>query len=463
MSIVFALEDLDDETKIDIRKSLTFEGEISYIASQFNSDPKQIKFFNVKDGNVYLPHFTGLSLKEDVDFGNYPEKTEFSTTTPLRSLQEEVIEEAIPVLMETKSISIIMPTGTGKTRTATEIISRLPGKAVILYSLLSLGASWMGNFQKHTDCKSVCLLDKRTTLDNWVEKYNDFPDILLVPCERVNWLSSEIRGMYRILVIDEAHLFCTPEYSKTILPWQVEFVIALTATTGRSDGLFDMMSALTSHIIEKKVDRPFKVIKVETGIIPEIEKNRKTGFADWAKLSKFMAENNERNNIICDLLSYIQTEEEEESIDTTPDRMEVTIDGVPIKNKILTLMARTAQLEGLQELLGEREMPHSSFYGKARSYNDAPIILGTYKKMSTGFDEELACPDFCGIKFNRLINGSSLKDHLTLEQSVGRVFRINYPIVYDLVDEHKIFERHWDSRRKWYTSKGAEIEDLTVS
>ena len=177
MSIVFALEDLDDETKIDIRKSLTFEGEISYIASQFNSDPKQIKFFNVKDGNVYLPHFTGLSLKEDVDFGNYPEKTEFSTTTPLRSLQEEVIEEAIPVLMETKSISIIMPTGTGKTRTATEIISRLPGKAVILYSLLSLGASWMGNFQKHTDCKSVCLLDKRTTLDNWVEKYNDFPDI----------------------------------------------------------------------------------------------------------------------------------------------------------------------------------------------------------------------------------------------------------------------------------------------
>jgi hypothetical protein len=264
--------------------------------------------------------------------------------------------------------------------------------------------------------------------------------------------------MYRILVIDEAHLFCTPEYSKSIIPWPVEYVIALTATMGRSDGLFSMMSALTSHILQKTVERSFKVIRVETGIVPEIEKNKKTGYADWAKLSRFMANNEDRNNFVVDLMSYIQNEEDEK--EENESQIEVTMDGVPIKNKILQLVHLRDQLENTAKILEEREIPFSSFYGKAKSYSDAPIVLGTYKKMSTGFDEELACPDFCGIKFNRLINGSSLKDHLTLEQSVGRVFRISDPIVYDLVDKHNIFERHWSERKRWYTSKGAEIEDF---
>ena len=78
--------------------------------------------------------------------------------------------------------------------------------------------------------------------------------------------------------------------------------------------------------------------------------------------------------------------------------------------------------------------------------------------MSTGFDEEMACNDFCGIRFNLLILGTSLKDHLTLEQSIGRVFRIEKPDVIDLVDNHGILDRHWKSRLRWYRKHKGKIK-----
>jgi len=51
----------------------------------------------------------------------------------------------------------------------------------------------------------------------------------------------------------------------------------------------------------------------------------------------------------------------------------------------------------------------------------------------------------------------SVKDELKLEQSIGRVFRIEEPDIIDLVDDCPTTKRHWTKRKKWYIEYNGKI------
>ena len=58
-------------------------------------------------------------------------------------------------------------------------------------------------------------------------------------------------------------------------------------------------------------------------------------------------------------------------------------------------------------------------------------------------DPELTC----------LISTSSIKDIRQLE---GRIRTVDNLII-DIVDNHGIYEKHWEKRKEWYLKRGATI------
>lgn len=474
MSLVLNLSDLSPEEQGEIRKLLRFKSDIGYVGKQMGAKPKILTFYHVEDGKVYLPYMMGRAFAPNYEFPDYPQRKRFKPVTELREHQIEVIEEAYPILKETGGVIISTPTGSGKTRMGIELSAMVKGKILILVPMVFLADSWLQAYGKHTDCESIMILQKKKDIEKWLDEHGDLPDILIVPCERTNWLIPEIREMYRILILDEAHRFCTPEYSSFALMYHPRYIIPLTATMNRSDGLFIMMEALAGQIVRRESKKIFRVFEIPTDIEPPTEINEKTGRVDFSAIESYLAESVERNNFIADLVEYIQanddedepttdqdeSDSDEESIADSEDEFDAfdfDEDGEKLPVKILILMKRVVQLENLSEILENRNISHSKFYGKHKSYNDSMIVLGTFKKMSTGFDEELMCKDFNKIRFRKLILGSSMKDHLTLIQSLGRVFRDEHPDVYDLVDNHPIFRNHIRERRKLYEKYNAVV------
>lgn len=426
MGFRFPLRSFDPKLNLEICNLLTFEPKASFTANEYSKKDPPIEFWVKDDKNITVPYRLGKVLLENFksEVPTYPEYN-FKITGSLRETQIPVVNEALEILKVDGSVILALHTGFGKTFVASSIASQLGGKVMVVYTRLFLGTSWSNTFKSHSDCQNFHITEEK--------ELDQAPDILLVPITRISWVPKKVRDQYRILIVDEAHEFCTPKNCKQLLQVTPEYVICLTATPNRRDGLFKMMETFAGKFIYRKSKRPFYVHKIETDAEPEIRSNRR-GQTDWTFLVKSLSEDADRNALIVHL------------IENRDDK------------KVLFLTSRKAHLEAISGLLRKKKIAHSTFYGKAKTYNDSMIVLGTFKKMSTGFDEEMACPDFCGIRFNLLILGSSLKDHLVLEQSIGRVFRIEKPDIIDLVDSHPILEKHWQSRAKWYKTHKGKIK-----
>ena len=356
MALSFPLELLSKEVKLNLKELLTFEPEVSYLADTYQNKAQNIKFFIRDDKQIKVPYMIGKVLKEGIKhkFPKYP-KYKFSVTATLREHQIPVVQEATNILREDGSVILALHTGFGKTIVAIELARKLRGKTLILYTRLFLGTSWSNTLKKHTTCTTHMIMEKHNSLEKWLKDHDDIPDVLLVPVKRVDWISEEIRKKYKILIVDEAHELCTPKNAPQILKHEPRYVITLTATPNRQDGLFKMMETLSGRAIYRESKRKFYVHRILTEVEPEIVLNRK-GHTDWNHLTNSLCENKRRNRLIVKLIQANQDK------------------------KVLFLSARKNHVLEISRLLTKKEIIHSTFYGKFKSYTDNMVVLGTFRK-----------------------------------------------------------------------------------
>lgn len=458
MSVVVGISELSQEQQVQIHQATVFTSVVSYVAAQFGATPKKFYFRKTKDGKVYIPFMMGLSLIENYQFPEYMDRKPYKSAGPkLRPFQKEVLEEAKPILDMLGSVILNVPTGSGKGKMTIELLKPLKGKIVVLMTIVSLAHAWSENFKQHSTCESILILEKKKDLIKWIEAHDDFPDVLVVPIERTEWVPEVVRNEYANMVIDEAHLMCTKEYSQILLDWHPRNLIALTATTNRTDGMFKMMQAMAGQAVVRKSTRPFTVYKVENNLEPELEDGLSRNEI-WHGISSWAASDDKWNRRIVDLVLRVN-DLEMANPKAKASFEEFDEKGNFIPGKTLILCYRKAQVEKLSAIFTEKGVVHSTYYGSAKSYDDANVIIGTFKKMGTGFDEALACSTFNGRRFRKLVIAFTLKDLLLLEQSVGRVFRVDNPEVYVIVGKHGIFQNHWKIQEKYYKAAGAQIQD----
>ena len=85
---------------------------------------------------------------------------------------------------------------------------------------------------------------------------------------------------------------------------------------------------------------------------------------------------------------------------------------------------------------------------------EARILIGTCQKVGVGFDHS---------KLDTLLLATDLEEYFV--QYLGRIFRTkdNIPIVFDLVDENSILNKHFNTRRKVYQDHGGIIQNFDLN
>jgi len=287
------INNIINNCSIDQRQKIINDLTINYQETEFGRKPS-FHLFEIDETplykNIYVPFSYYYHYLSNLTISNV--KKEFLKSTndykfigKLTEKQELVKDEVFEVLNRTKSVILSFHCGFGKTIFSIYITSLLKYKACILAHRVNLIDQWYYSIKKVCPEAKIQILDTKCVID----KSNDF---FIINSLNVSKRLREDFIEIGILIIDEAHTICTENLSKGLFHFQPKYMIGLTATPYRTDG----MSIILEHffgpeIIERKLKRPFNVYVIKTkknknstssrNIIEIETKINKMGKLDW--------------------------------------------------------------------------------------------------------------------------------------------------------------------------------------
>lgn len=389
-----------------------------------------VLFYIPEATQIHLPYtFAGSLLQRHLNVERVYPSAPITFTSQLFAHQIEVEQESWNQLQIHGTTTVGLYPGFGKTVVGAKLASRAGLITCVLVTRDVLTGQWKKTFEEFTDARGKIWV---------VGEPNPPPFATVIICmdTRANQLPQDYRDRVGLLIIDEAHMFCTPSRVFPLLAFHPRFVVAETATLEREDGMHSMIQAICgTHGIFRHSTKPFIVTKVLTGIKPQRKMNRQ-GTVDWAALTRSILFHEGRNRLILSL------------VENNPER----------KILILTSIVEHAML--LYEALKSMGIPCDYMVRNKKSYSDSRVLVGTMSKIGTGFDEATACDDYGGKRIDLVILCTSIKKHSLLEQNVGRAFRAESPTVFHLVDDDSIFKSHWCKASHWYRSRNGKFEEM---
>lgn len=354
--------------------------------------------------------------------------TEF--TGDLRDYQHEITPDVKKALNKYNCTLLSLRVGWGKSIYAIYLSTILKFKTLIVVNKLVLVNQWIETVGDNTNGSIQFLKPKYGKK----EEVNMDADYFIVNAMNIQKLLQVIQELkVGTLIVDELHLICAEQLFKNMYYVTPRYVIGLSATPTRPDGLDKVIKLyFGGNTITQTLYRKHTVYKLLTGLELEF-KYQQDGTMDWNSLLVSQAEHSDRNQMIIDIIVRHPT------------------------RNFLVLCKRLSQgkllLSALQEL-GESvtDMLSSPKKGEPAFNKDSRILIATGQKCSTGFSHN---------KLDALIMAADVEEYFI--QYLGRVFRTLdvEPIIFDLVDQHPTLKRHFTTRRKVYQDAGGVIKKYT--
>lgn len=327
-------------------------------------------------------------------------------------------------------------------------------KVAVLCHIDKVKQQWVDALRAKTSGVKVQLVSKNS-LDPDADYY-------VIGPQRVSKIPREELAQIGVVIVDEAHLTIKANFSSAVLCFQPLWLIGLSATPRRSDGLekaLEIYFGPKQNFIIRRETKQFTVIKVETDFLPDVRYSFRQGkkTLDWTFAVSSLANNQNRISFIVRRLVKILQDPNEYLL-------------------VLTLRVEEgwAVAAGLREAwesgeweVGEADEPvfeafskkgkKGGIFGIDRSgdthkYKTIPPEASKYrvqvigmKKGGVGYDDPTRTSE------------ALLDSVIDVEQYEGRVRMVN-SVIYDFVDNFGTHEKHWESRQKYYLIKGAKIE-----
>jgi superfamily II DNA or RNA helicase len=391
--------------------------------------PRQwgIKQFGKPDTDIILE---GLDLPNSVIFGN---------KTP-HEYQETVIQNFIK-----KGCNgiICVPCGWGKTFAALNIALRIRKRFLIVVDKEFLMNQWKSEISNFIEGARVGIL-QANKVECDAEKYDVTICMIQTLCKRE--FPDGFFDQYGFTIFDECHHLGASYFSKALKIIQTKYMLGLSATPDRPDGLEKVFEYFLGDYVYKQTQRaPDKEAVVK---------------AVW-----FTSDANEYTNtptnwkgevVSATLLNQIAAyEPRNEKI------LSIIDEYVKDKNRnLLVISERISQLEWLESKMKESNRGYNYGYyigGMKQTKLDdnaekCQILLATYQMVSEAFSVK---------KLNTIILCTPRK---RVEQSTGRIFRERIderkvaPHIIDIIDSHDCYMRRWNVRRTFYKDCQYTIE-----
>jgi superfamily II DNA or RNA helicase len=377
-------------------------------------------------------YFHHLSNINSISF-DYSSCENLNFEGSLLDRQKKVREEILEILNRTKSVVLSLHTGFGKTVMALYLTCKIKLKTIILCHRKIIIDQWVSSIKKYIPDANFAILgeppkkkDKKDS-PNFVSQ-NENWDILIANVINVPKQDKSFYSDVGLVIVDEIHTICTNSFSKSLLHLFPRYLIGLSATPFRTDGMDKILELFCGpEVVYRKLYKPFNVYKLQTNFKPESRLNISGGL-DWNSILEGQASDDDRNNLIIDLCRYF------------------------VKRNILVLVKRKEHALLLQEKLNKFGEIVDIFMDTKRTFNyDCRILIATYSKGGVGFDHP---------KLDMLIGGADVEEGFM--QYIGRIFRRDdvCPMYIDLVDNMSTIKKHATTRLKICKEIGAEVKDF---
>lgn len=429
-----ALSTLSDTELCDLKESLT-------VTPETNSDygvACDYKVYGMSKNYIYIPrNFYGPYVGE-YNSGASFSAGEFVGKLKTETNQEEAVDAVLSGLRSKRSGILSLPTGYGKTTVALYILTKVKRKTLIVVHKEFLLTQWVERIQQFIPSARIGRLQAN------IVDVNDKDIVIgmLQSLSKKNYDKSILKD-FGFTIIDETHHVCTRTFSKLFTKINTKYLLGLSATLERKDGLtkvlhwflgdvlYKVERSKQSHVYVKRIDYKcdeyhgsFPVNRMKKPSIPEA-------------ISKIV-EQAERNKRIVDMIRNNLVENNRRILVLT-DRRQHCMDLLGLCKARTELEDRTFGLYigGMKaEQLKESE--------------ECDTIFATYSLAHEGLDIPV---------LDTLIMASPKSD---IVQSVGRILREtigkkNNPYIIDIVDMWGPFQYQFFKRSKYYKSAGFHV------
>lgn len=371
--------------------------------------------------NIELPDYTRLPRKQ------------FTCTIQLgmdgRDYQIPTYNTMVQNLLDTRGSFLSVYCGFGKTILAVKLIAEMGIKAAVVTDATLIAPQWV-KVLKETTNLVVAFINKPVDVLPEADVYV----FMITAAGKIHPAALE---PIKLLVVDEATYFMTSKRIPALLNFSPVYIVGLCAQIKREDKMEVFLPYLFgTKVIRKISDKPFLVYKVDTRFKPRVQTQRWKGTMDWNIVLESLAENEERNRAIIKLCMSI------------PD------------SRIIIGTKRKDQAKFIHEELVKLGESTALLIESVKTFPQCRILVGIYAKMGKGVDVKNLCDSWEGDVFDVAILALDLCDP---EQFVGRVFRHNNPVIYDIVDDFSTLKKHFEKERQpWYKSRNGIIKTILL-
>jgi superfamily II DNA or RNA helicase len=366
--------------------------------------------------SYYFHHLKGLPI---IEFEQ--PKCTFDFQGSLLPRQKYIRDDVLRILNRTNSVLLCLHTGFGKTIFALYLASKIKMKTIVLCHRKIIIDQWVNAIHKYLPSVSVEILNPKKNPTSDIVVGN----VLTVPKCNENNSARSTFSEYGLLLLDEIHTVCTEQFSKALFHIFPQWLIGLSATPFRTDGMDKIIELYVGpEGVYKDMWRIFNVYKLQTGFVPEL-KYKNDGSLDWNSALSSQSMSSDRNKLIVRLVQYFKS------------------------RKILVLVKRTDHANILKEMLYRVGDDADTFMESDKVANfNCRVLIATYSKGGVGFDHP---------GLDMLIGAADVEENFM--QYLGRVFRKDdtAPIYVDLIDDNNIMKKHSTTRIKICTSVGGIV------
>jgi superfamily II DNA or RNA helicase len=439
------------------------------------------------------------------------EEVEYDIDIALRPHQQTDILRIVESINTTGSSYFIAQCGYGKTIMFFYLMSILKQRTIIVLPNLTL--------VKQTYDALIALVNDdfrpRVQILGTDRVINDETDVLICYIGRLDTKkksSGERDGPihdiedFKYVILDEVHLLTSPTHITGLMSLRPSRISAFTATRGERDNLTTMF--VGSNVIYASLVKRWKICFPR--IITSVDKSKVRELTD-ATIDRYLSKrssatsSNHRNNPDDfdddDYAEEMRANGLDDNDDDTASDTSGKVSGkfkamieyghtltvlssndimkqfvIKVVNhfkseekRVMIVTVRIDMTEALYQALHEDSNEGERYVVEyldrnRRECGNCDVLIGTHKKLGTGFDERNSIVDFEGEVASVLLFLGSIKDKTLMYQVAGRVFRSDNPLViFPLMVDLSFSHNHINSIRETISSEMKECDVCDAS
>jgi superfamily II DNA or RNA helicase len=315
------------------------------------------------------------------------------------------------------------------------------GKTVMALKIISL-----------LNKKTIILVHKEFLMNQWIERIEEFlPNARIgkiqgptFDIENKDIVIGMIQSMYNrdfapdafssfgLTIIDEVHRIGSEEFSKTLFRIITPYMLGISATVERKDGLTKILYMFIGEKIytETRNDEDLVCVRGIKYITQDPDFNEMIydyrGNPKYSTMITKLSTYGPRSDFIVKIIADLLQEDN--------------------NKQIMVLTHNRSLLEYLYNAISHQKIDSVGYYvggmkrGSLIETESKKIVLATYAMAAEALDIKT---------LSTLIMASPRTD---IEQSVGRILRARHanPVVIDIIDTHDIFQNQWRQRKRFY-------------